>query len=348
MDDRRALVIAFMLALLILVGGAAAYLLRGGEVRPPNDDARAESAGRVGAVTEDLATREVEPLVSAESEPQRIAPPSFDIVRVDPRGTATMAGRGAGGALAIITANGEPLVETDIDPSGEWVVVLTDPLPAGSVEIGLTMRLADGQEIRSDQVVVVTVPETRDTRPLVVRVSAGGASRVLQSPLEDSGQPLALLTVDYDDAGSVIFAGRAVPGSRVRVLANGKVVGEAMADDTGSWSLIAGSALAPGVYDLQIDQLDEFGRVTGVVAVPFERADPRDVIAAQEATGDGDDGGKTVIVQPGQSLWRISRQHYGSGWQYTVIYAANDGQIRDPDLIYPGQIFDIPDAEVPE
>ena len=49
-----------------------------------------------------------------------------------------------------------------------------------------------------------------------------------------------------------------------------------------------------------------------------------------------------VFVQPGNSLWRISRAVYGEGTRYTVIYAANAEQIRDPDLIYPGQIFDVP------
>ncbi len=50
----------------------------------------------------------------------------------------------------------------------------------------------------------------------------------------------------------------------------------------------------------------------------------------------------TVVVQPGNSLWRIARRSYGSGWDYTVIYEANREQIRNPDLIYPGQVFALP------
>ena len=49
-----------------------------------------------------------------------------------------------------------------------------------------------------------------------------------------------------------------------------------------------------------------------------------------------------VIVQPGNSLWRIARRTYGSGFRYTVIYRSNAEQIRDPDLIYPGQVFMLP------
>ena len=53
----------------------------------------------------------------------------------------------------------------------------------------------------------------------------------------------------------------------------------------------------------------------------------------------------TYVVQPGNSLWRISRRYYGRGIMYTLIFKANSSQINDPDLIYPGQIFDIPNSE---
>jgi nucleoid-associated protein YgaU len=48
------------------------------------------------------------------------------------------------------------------------------------------------------------------------------------------------------------------------------------------------------------------------------------------------------VVQPGASLWRIARRTYGDGVHYSLIYEANQSQIRDPDLIYPGQIFTVP------
>ncbi|WP_370225031.1 LysM peptidoglycan-binding domain-containing protein [Pararhodobacter marinus] len=50
-----------------------------------------------------------------------------------------------------------------------------------------------------------------------------------------------------------------------------------------------------------------------------------------------------ITVQPGHTLWHISRERYGQGEQYVIIYRANRSQIRDPDLIYPGQIFTLPD-----
>jgi len=50
----------------------------------------------------------------------------------------------------------------------------------------------------------------------------------------------------------------------------------------------------------------------------------------------------TAIVARGDNLWNISRRIYGQGLRYTVIYGANQPQIRNPDLIYPGQVFVLP------
>jgi nucleoid-associated protein YgaU len=54
---------------------------------------------------------------------------------------------------------------------------------------------------------------------------------------------------------------------------------------------------------------------------------------------------RTTVVSRGDSLWRISRRIYGHGIRYTVIYDANQDQIRNPDLIYPGQVFVLPNDE---
>lgn len=50
----------------------------------------------------------------------------------------------------------------------------------------------------------------------------------------------------------------------------------------------------------------------------------------------------TRVVSPGDSLWRISRTTYGAGTQYMLVYRANRERIRDPNHIYPGQIFVLP------
>lgn len=55
-------------------------------------------------------------------------------------------------------------------------------------------------------------------------------------------------------------------------------------------------------------------------------------------------GGTTYTVKPGDCLWNIAKRFYGSGAQYTKIYEANKGIIKNPNLIYPNQVLTIPDA----
>ena len=50
-----------------------------------------------------------------------------------------------------------------------------------------------------------------------------------------------------------------------------------------------------------------------------------------------------VIIRRGDSLWRISRRVYGRGVRYSTIYLANQTQIEDPDRIWPGQVFKVPE-----
>lgn len=69
--------------------------------------------------------------------------------------------------------------------------------------------------------------------------------------------------------------------------------------------------------------------------------------AAKTTEPDKPRSGK-VVIQPGNNLWKLSRVIYGRGKSYTVIYKANREQIRNPNRIYPGQIFAIPNAMPPE
>ncbi|MGJ3230559.1 MAG: LysM peptidoglycan-binding domain-containing protein [Oceanicaulis sp.] len=324
MAATRSFLIATVL-LVIAVVAAAAFIV----TRPGAEEVETASPG---AAQESLSPP------AAGAEASALAPPAFDIVRVDPRGTAVVAGRGAPGARVSLMAGEREVASVEVDGGGEWVMIINDPLPAGSVELSLLMTTAAGQEIRSEQIVVVAVPESRDQTPLVVLGRPGEASRVLQSPFDGVATgPLALETVDYDESGTVIFSGRATPNMRVRVLADGELVGAVRANAEGRWSLQAGAAFEPGVYDLQIDMLDEEGRVTAVIVLPFERASAEQALEARQQG--------RVVVQPGNSLWRIARRLYGDGFQYTVIYEANREQIRDPNLIYPGQVFSAPSED---
>ncbi len=87
-----------------------------------------------------------------------------------------------------------------------------------------------------------------------------------------------------------------------------------------------------GLHTIRVDQVGDGGEVVARIEVSFSSENFRPPAA----------GGRLVIVQPGNSLWRIARRTYGGGIRYALIYEANRDQIRDQDLIYPGQIFVLP------
>jgi nucleoid-associated protein YgaU len=91
-----------------------------------------------------------------------------------------------------------------------------------------------------------------------------------------------------------------------------------------------------------VDQLN-IQRPAGVQAVRNAAVTSRIEVAFQreslplDAVRDGH-----VVVQPGNSLWRLAREAYGRGIRYTVIYQANQALIQNPDRIFPGQILTLP------
>lgn len=261
--------------------------------------------------------------------------PTFDIVRVERDGSTVVAGRALPGTKVDILANGEVVGTATADANGEWVAVLAEPLKPGEIQITLRATNPDGSVKDSVQSVAVSVPAKPDSPALVVMSEPGKASRILQGPgvPSDAGN-LVLESVDYDERGNLIISGKSDPDVLIRVYVGGKPVGDKRTDAKGRWELRPTVAIEPGQYAMRIDQLNDEGKVVARIELPFERGEPGAVLSALKE-------GK-VVIQPGNNLWNIAQSVYGSGFSYTVIYEANKDQIRDPDLIYPGQVFETP------
>lgn len=151
--------------------------------------------------------------------------------------------------------------------------------------------------------------------------------------VEDEGS-LVVATVDYDETGDMTIAGQAEPDTDLNVYLDEEYVGTVEADEEGEWEVETEAEVEPGSYTLRIDQVDETGIVLARIETPLIRARP-------ELLTFGD---AIVVVQPGNSLWRIARRTLGGGVHFTEIYEANRSQIGDPALIYPGQIFTLPEV----
>lgn len=285
----------------------------------------------------------------AQSDISVAGVPAFDLVRISRGGTGVIAGRMSPGAQVELYANSKKIAEVTADENGEWVMILEEPLDAGSVELNLKARAAKEDSFtEAEDVVVVSVPERENDRFMerqqngVVAVltpkEGDGQSTVLQKPgvaaYSEVGESLSLDTIDYGADGDVAFSGRSLPRVEVRVYLDGNYIGNSRADDNGRWSvaLAPGKVLVNGEHILRLDQTVGKGQVQLRVEQPFETGQPIDLSEAK--------GG--VFIRPGNTLWQIARQLYGSGIRYTLIFKENSEQIRDPDLIYPGQMFELP------
>ncbi|MGM0560668.1 MAG: LysM peptidoglycan-binding domain-containing protein [Pseudomonadota bacterium] len=308
--------------------------------------------------------------------------PSFDVVRVERDGSFVAAGRAAAGSQVSVLANGEEIASVQADQRGEWVLLPDEGLISGDHELSLSSVSGNGAHADSKDIVVVSVPsaassraldsgqsasggmaeevtdssqvqesvtdsdtkplEALSPRPLAVQMPREGAgeARVLQGPEGGliAGE-LSLDSITYDEDGELLASGQLVPGARVFMYVNDRFVGEAKASENGRWQIQPDKALEGGKYTIRIDQVDEEGEVVARLETPFVR---------EEISPDQAEGGEVVVVQPGNSLWRLARRSYGRGIHYTVIYDANDDQIQDPDLIYPGQVFVVPGIEEEE
>ena len=169
------------------------------------------------------------------------------------------------------------------------------------------------------------------------------------------------------DAGTFRVSGTSEPGTDVWLYLDGEFMGEAKTGADGRWQFESEMAFERGDSSIRADQIDDpKGSVAARAEVPFgyraakeqtvAAADSQDAASAGapaktgapaseapevEVVGETDEGVR-VLIRRGDDLWTIARHFYGDGFSYTSIYRANGGQIRNPHLIYPGQVFTLP------
>lgn len=76
--------------------------------------------------------------------------------------------------------------------------------------------------------------------------------------------------------------------------------------------------------------------------VTIKNAVQKTAVVTQERTAATAPSVKTYTVKRGDTLWGIAKRYYGNGAKYPQIFNANRDRIKNPNLIYPGQVFTIP------
>ncbi|WP_376872631.1 LysM peptidoglycan-binding domain-containing protein [Albirhodobacter sp. R86504] len=236
--------------------------------------------------------------------------------------------------------------------SGEAPLVAEVATEAPSAEAALEAALVEAAPNAAEQ--------EADRAPSLLLADASGIKRVEAAP----NGALIIDTVAYGTSGEVLVGGRgAQAGQVLRAYLDDQLLSEAIAQ-ADDWRM-ALQDVAPGEYALRIDALDADGKVVSRAQTPFLRETPEILAAAQAVSKTPVGAGETqdlednasaaqtstasaapqlsvLTVQPGNSLWQIASNSYGDGVLYVRLFEANRAQIRDPDLIYPGQVFTIP------
>lgn len=382
------------------------------------------------AALEPAATAEAaKPAVAAEPVAPVAAPilPGFDVVRVEPDGTATVAGSAAAGAKVSLRVDGAEVAAAQADAQGKFVSLFTLTPSAAPRLLSIVALGADGAEVIG--------PETVALAPIAVPEAAVAAAEVLQAPaallvapegvkvLQAGGdvpaEVAAHVSVDsiaYAPDGAVMLGGRGQADAALRVYLDDAAIADVVVGADGAWAAVL-MAVEPGVYTLRVDQLDAGGKVVSRFETPFKRetlealaaasqaapaaaeavaaeavaapeaaevatevasepttevatpvatevaAEPQAATAAPEPATAADVvpdvavaevpaaaavakpavvAPVSVTVQPGYTLWGIAQQNFGKGILYVQVFEANKAKIKDPDLIYPGQVFTIP------
>lgn len=275
--------------------------------------------------------------------------PSVDVMRVEPGGAAIVAGRARPGASVAVLSGDRRVAEVQADETGRFVAMFDAGTSDAPRALTVVASSPDGTTTRSDQVVVIlpnaAAPDGDEAGEVALAGTAGIAAAAVLSPDKAEVIPLsrptgarrgqvAFASISYGDAGAVALDGFGLPGAGIRVYVDGELMAEGEVDTDGRWAItVPGSA--PGTYTIRVDQIDEAGNVLSRTETPFRRdtgggAPPRP-------------GEVSIVVQPGNNLWTLARIHYGSGMRYTQLFDANTRLISNPDLIYPGQIFHVPD-----
>jgi hypothetical protein len=186
-----------------------------------------------------------------------------------------------------------------------------------------------------------------ETAPPVLLADESGV-KVIQSGGQadpEVAEAVALDTITYDSDGNVVLAGRAQANDSVQIYLDNTSIASASVSPEGDWQTTL-PEVESGVYTLRVDEVSQDGQVVSRIETPFKREEAEKVAEVlQEETANPDFQVAMRTVQPGNTLWAIARERYGKGIMYVLVFEANRDRIRNPDLIYPGQVFVLPTTE---
>jgi nucleoid-associated protein YgaU len=252
---------------------------------------------------------------AAETQTDPAAGPAvsvmIDTISYAPDGEVQVGGRGTGGAsLRLYVDNAEKLT-LQISEAGTWLATLPDTPP------GIYTLRADQLDATGKVTSRFETPFKRETLEALAAVAA-----------TEAPAPAA------QDTAAASTEAPAQPAAA-------EETSDALASATPEPTAPADPAAEP------TEQPTEQPTAPAEVAQAEPAAAPEAPAAPQidpVATPAAAPAPVTVTVQPGFTLWGIAQERYGDGVFYVQVFEANRDKIKNPDLIYPGQVFSMPSS----
>ncbi len=256
---------------------------------------------------------------------------TFDLVRISKNGDVVMAGKSEPNEVIELLDGQEILAELVSDANGDWIWIKDSPLKNGIKKFKLNYKDNTRNKNKSDQMIIVLIDNK--TKPKVARLSNSDVKNIDVLNLENISDGITLDVLSYSPTGLVILSGRTLPNNELNILKAKKNIGKTQSGEDGKWKFILEE------HNLSDQKLSIKTNINGEdVILSYNQAE----LKKRFVNKNFEFVNKKIVVQQGNSLWRIARKTLGGGIFYTEIYKNNFQKIKNPNLIYPGQVFNIP------
>ena len=272
-----------------------------------------------------------------------IAGPEAEVAAVDPQPEVPEATPAAEEPAALL-----------VSPEGAVVLqepALPDPVPTTTVMIDTIAYTPEGEV----QVGGRGAPEAGlriyldNTEKLTLQIPATG---LWTTTLPDTAPGVYTLRIDQLDATGKVTSRFETPFKRETIealaaaqgTAPAPTVPEAPVAEAPTQPAMVAEPAAPEA-PAETASAPEPAPETAALDQPAPAAEAPEAPAVAQADAPAPQAAPvTVTVQPGFTLWGIAQERYGDGVLYVQVFEANKDKIKDPNLIYPGQVFSVPET----
>ena len=258
---------------------------------------------------------------------------TFDIVRISKTGDIVMAGKSEPNETIELLDGEKIIAEVFSDENGEWIWVSEIPFKNGIKKFKLQYKNNLNASSISDQTVIVLVDNKPNNIPKVARVSNSDVENIDMLNLEKIDDAITLDFLSYSPSGLIILSGRTISNTEIEIFKSAEPLGKTKSNENGAWKFIIKR------NDYSNEEISIKTKINGeILMLTYDQAEIQKRFQKTNFEFYDD----RIIVQKGNSLWRIARKTLGGGVFYTEIYNNNLTKIKNPNLIYPGQVFNIP------